>query len=133
MDKQKILQEVTYKAVRSGGAGGQHVNKVASKVELYFHLNNSEGLDIEQKELLLQKLATRLNKDGILVLKSDSDRSQFRNKENVTERLFELLEQGLIVPKVRKKKKVPRSVIEKRLQSKRDQSVKKENRRKPNY
>lgn len=87
-----IKSELTYKAIRSSGAGGQHVNKVSSKVSLQFDLQNSDGLTDEEKELLNKNIPTKLTKEGILLLSADESRSQFKNKELVTERLFDLLE-----------------------------------------
>lgn len=133
MDKDRIQSELQYKAVRSSGAGGQNVNKVSSKVELTFDLQNSCCFSEEEKARLNQKLATRLNKSGQLVLKSDEDRSQLKNKEIVTKRFFELIEKGLVVPKIRKATKVPRSIVEKRLKAKRNASEIKSSRRKPDF
>ncbi|NUY81517.1 aminoacyl-tRNA hydrolase [Flavobacterium sp. MAH-1] len=130
MDKDKIQSEFQYKAVRSSGAGGQNVNKVSSKVELIFNLQNSCCFTDEEKTRLFEKLATRLNKSGQLVLKSDEDRSQLKNKEIVTKRFFELIEKALHVPKIRKATKVPRAVVEKRLKTKRNASEIKQSRRK---
>lgn len=130
MDKERILQELQYKAVRSGGAGGQNVNKVSSKVELSFDLEKSNCFSGEEKELLKTKLSTRLTKSGILVLKSDEDRSQLKNKEIATKRFFEIIEQSLHVPKIRRATKIPRSVVEKRLKTKSANSELKQSRRK---
>lgn len=131
MDKEKIISELEYKAVRSSGAGGQNVNKVSSKVELSFDLGKSGCFDAEEKQRLEEKLASRLNKSGKLILKSDEDRSQLRNKEIVTRRFFELIEQALHVPKIRKATKVPRAVVEKRLKAKRNTSEIKQSRKRP--
>ncbi|RZJ66543.1 MAG: aminoacyl-tRNA hydrolase [Flavobacterium sp.] len=133
MDKDRISSELTYKAVRSSGAGGQNVNKVSSKVELSFDLEKSCCFSTEEKELLCEKLATRLTKSGILVLKSDEDRSQLKNKEIVTKRFFEIIAQALHVPKIRKATKIPRSVVEKRLRAKSSNSEIKQSRRKPEF
>lgn len=130
MDKDRLLTELQFKAVRSSGAGGQNVNKVSSKVELTFNLQHSESFSQEEKARLEEKLHTRLNKSGQLVLKSDEDRSQFRNKEIVTTRFFEFIEKALQVPKIRKATKVPRSVVEKRLKEKKNASEIKQSRRK---
>lgn len=130
MDKDKIQSELQYKAVRSSGAGGQNVNKVSSKVELTFDLQNSCCFTDEEKTRLQEKLSTRLNKSGQLVLKSDENRSQLKNKEIVTKRFFELIEKALHVPKIRKATKVPRAVVEKRLKTKRNASEIKQSRRK---
>lgn len=131
MEKEKIITELQYKAVRSSGAGGQNVNKVSSKVVLTFDLKNSEALTLEEKETITTKIATKLTSEELLILHCDEDRSQFKNKEIVTKRLFDLLVKALIKPKVRKETKVPRSVIEKRIKEKKNTSTIKNARRKP--
>ncbi len=133
MDLEKVKSEINFKAVRSSGAGGQNVNKVASKVVLTFTLNNSQGLSEEEKELLKIKLAPRLSSDFTLILNCDEDRSQLKNKTLITKRFFDLLKMALIVPKARKATKIPRSVIEKRIKAKRNTSLIKLNRRKPEF
>lgn len=133
MDADKILSEVSYKAVRSSGAGGQNVNKVSSKVVLTFDLNASQGLSDEEKALVQKNLATRLTLENLLILSADDDRSQLKNKSIVTQRFLELIQKALVVPKKRKPTKVPRSVIEKRIKAKRNQSEIKQNRRKLDY
>lgn len=133
MDKEKILQELNYKAVRSSGAGGQNVNKVSSKVILSFNLPESLALDAEEKMLLEEKLASRLTNDKVLILQCDEDRSQLRNKEIISRRFLQLIENALILPKQRRPTKVPRAVIKKRIQDKRNLSDKKQSRRKPDY
>lgn len=131
MDKEKIISELTYKAVRSSGAGGQNVNKVSSKVVLTFDLTNSQSLSEEEKELSQKKLKSKLTTEGILILNCDEDRSQLKNKAIVTKRFFEIIEKSLIVPKPRKVTKIPKSVIEKRLKEKSANSEIKQNRKKP--
>ncbi|GGK23211.1 aminoacyl-tRNA hydrolase [Yeosuana aromativorans] len=130
-NKDTLLQELTFKAVRSSGAGGQHVNKVSSKIELAFNLLESEVLSDLQKERLLKKLSSRLTKGHVLILQSDESRSQHKNKELVIKRFLDLIESGLKVPKKRIPTKIPKAVIKKRLKSKRQLSDKKANRRKP--
>src|SRR5690606_32371379 len=114
---------------RSSGAGGQHVNKVSSKVELLFNLNETVIFNEELKERLSNKLQNRLTKDGILMLQSDESRSQHKNKELVVQRFFELIEAALKVRKKRIPTKIPRTVIKKRLKSKRNLSDKKTTRK----
>lgn len=133
MDTEKIISELKFKAVRSSGAGGQNVNKVSSKIVLSFDLGNSKALSIEEIAILEEKLASRLTNDKILILNSDEDRSQLKNKEIAIKRLLLLLQQNLLVPKERKATKVPKGVIKKRIQSKRKLSEKKESRRKPDF
>ncbi|MBI3510067.1 MAG: aminoacyl-tRNA hydrolase [Bacteroidetes bacterium] len=124
-----LVCEATMKATRSGGAGGQHVNKVSSRMELYFDVRNSKLLSEEQKNILLEKLASRLTEEGILRLTEDGSRSQFENKENLIGKFYSLLENALKPVKKRKKTKLPKSVKEKRLQSKKKKSEKKKLRR----
>ncbi|SFB12117.1 ribosome-associated protein [Flavobacterium swingsii] len=132
METEKIINELTYKAVRSSGAGGQNVNKVSSKVVLSFDLQNSKALSEEEKELILNKLASRLTSENILILNCDEDRSQLKNKAIVTKRFLELIKNALIVPKIRKATKIPKSVIRKRIKDKKNISEVKNNRKKPN-
>jgi ribosome-associated protein len=133
MNTDTILKELDYKAVRSSGAGGQNVNKVSSKVVLSFNLPASQSLSEEEKALATQNLASKLTSDGILILQCDEDRSQLRNKDIVTKRFLAVMENALKVKKARKATKIPRSVIEKRIKAKRNQSEKKEGRRKPDF
>ena len=133
MDQEKIISELSFKAVRSSGAGGQNVNKVSSKVVLSFDLLNSKALSEDEKLLLEQNLEPRLTNDKILILNCDEDRSQLKNKEIVIKRFLQIINQNLIVPKERKATKVPKSVIKKRIQNKRNLSEKKQNRRKPDF
>ena len=131
MDKEALISELTYKAVRSSGSGGQNVNKVASKVVLYFDLEHSKVFSAEEKIRLKAFFKNRLNHQGVLIMSSDESRSQFRNKALVTQRLFKLLEEGLKEDKERKPTKIPRAVQRKRLETKRKQSEKKANRKPP--
>lgn len=131
MDKEIITKEISYKAVRSSGAGGQNVNKVSSKVVLTLDLSVSQGFSEEERELLLLKLQSKLTQENVLILNCDEDRSQLKNKTIVTKRLFTILQNALKVAKPRKATKTPRSVIEKRLKAKATKSVTKQNRRKP--
>ncbi|MER3375723.1 MAG: alternative ribosome rescue aminoacyl-tRNA hydrolase ArfB [Allomuricauda sp.] len=131
MNKQQVHSELQFKAVRSSGAGGQHVNKVSSKVELSFDVPASEGLSDVEKERLLQKLKTRITNDGVLMLQCDEARSQHKNKDLVVKRFFEVLKKGLAVPKKRKATKPTKSSIEKRLKSKKKAAEKKAKRKPP--
>ena len=132
MEKDKLITELQYKAVRSSGAGGQNVNKVSSKVVLSFDLKNSQALSEEEKWRLETKLAPRLTSHLVLILNCDEDRSQLKNKGIVTKRFLAIIEQGLHVPKIRKATKIPKSVIRKRIKDKKSVSDVKKNRRKPN-
>jgi ribosome-associated protein len=133
METEKIISELHYKAVRSSGAGGQNVNKVSSKVVLTFDLKNSQALTEEEKTLLETKLTSRLTSDLVLNLNCDEDRSQFKNKAIVTKRFLELIKNALIIPKVRKATKIPKSVIRKRIKDKKNVSEVKKNRRRPDF
>lgn len=133
MNQEQILNKLQFKAIRSSGPGGQHANKVSSKVELSFQIAASDGLTERQKKRLLLKLGNKLSKEGVLILQCDESRSQHKNKDLVIKRFFKLLEKSLIVPKARKKSKPTRSSIEKRLKSKKIASLKKINRSKPDY
>ncbi|SHI45918.1 alternative ribosome rescue aminoacyl-tRNA hydrolase ArfB [Flavobacterium terrae] len=133
MEREIILSEVQYKAVRSSGAGGQNVNKVSSKVVLSFSIEESQGLNDEEKEIIKQKLNSKLTTEFVLILNCDEDRSQLKNKEIVTKRFIDILEKALIKPKPRKKTKVPKSVIEKRLKEKKSNSEIKNNRKKLDF
>ncbi|KAB1156114.1 alternative ribosome rescue aminoacyl-tRNA hydrolase ArfB [Flavobacterium luteum] len=131
MEKEKIITELQFKAVRSSGAGGQNVNKVSSKVVLSFDLNSSKALSEEEKLQLENKLATRLTSDNMLILNCDEDRSQLKNKEIVTKRFLNIIAAGLVVPKIRKATKIPKSVIKKRIKDKKNLSEIKQLRKRP--
>lgn len=132
MKRELLLKELQFKAVRSSGAGGQHVNKVSSKIELSFDLKNSLAFTLEEKELLFKNLSTKLTKEGLLHISSSESRSQHANKEKAIKRLFTLIERSLVVPKKRKATKPSKAAIQKRLQNKQNQSHKKLLRKKPN-
>ena len=125
-----LLQEVTFKMSRSGGKGGQNVNKVSSKVELNFNISTSALFSDEQKQLLLQKLANRINSNGILQIITEEERSQYLNKVRSMEKLNQILTKALYQPKLRKPTKPKRSSIEKRLKAKLVNAQKKITRRK---
>jgi ribosome-associated protein len=128
---EKLIKELNFKATRSSGAGGQHVNKVSSKIELFFDLENSAEFSEEQKKLLLKNLVTRLTKENILLLTCDESRSQHKNKELVIKRFLEIITQGLIIPKKRKPTKPSKSSIRKKAENKKKTSFKKVLRKKP--
>lgn len=133
MEKDKLISELQFKAVRSSGAGGQNVNKVSSKVVLSFDVKNSNAFSNEEKLLLVTNLSSRLTNDHILILNCDEDRSQLKNKEIVIKRFLAIIKQGLYIPKIRKATKIPKSVIRKRLKDKKNLSETKKNRKKPEY
>lgn len=131
MDAERIISELTFKAVRSSGSGGQNVNKVSSKVVLSFNVFTSQSLSEEEKTRITEKLKTKLTSDGILLLNCDEDRSQLKNKEIVAKRFLKLIQNALVIPKERKATKIPRAVIEKRIKEKRTISEIKQNRKRP--
>ncbi|RXP45160.1 aminoacyl-tRNA hydrolase [Lutibacter sp. HS1-25] len=131
MIAENLIKELKFKTVRSGGAGGQHVNKVSSKVELIFDLQNSVELSSEEKELLLKNLQNKLTKEQVLLLNCDESRSQHKNKEIVIDRFLQIIANGLKVQKKRKASKPTKSSIQKRLDKKKKQAYKKAFRSKP--
>jgi len=131
VDKAKIIQELQFKAVRSSGAGGQHVNKVSTKIELAFDLDNSKALSYLEKEHLLLKLSNRLTKENVFLLQCDESRSQHKNKELAIKRFLDVIDSALKVPKKRKATKPSKASVERRLQSKKKAAQKKANRGKP--
>jgi len=129
--KTELQKETTYKASRSGGKGGQNVNKVSSKVELLFSVDNSLLFTDEEKQLLNEKLQSRFNKDGLVQVICDEERSQYLNKEKAVERLMVLLIKALHKPKNRKATKPSKAAKAARLNTKRIHAEKKESRRRP--
>ena len=133
MDRNQLLSELTYKATRSSGAGGQHVNKTSTRVELYWSLENTQAFSEYEVSRLREKLSHRLTKDGELQLASQDTRSQHRNKEAVTKRFFSLLEVAIIPPVFRKKRRPSKLAKLKRLKAKKKHAEKKANRKKPDF
>jgi len=131
LDIETLHNELKYTASRSSGPGGQHANKVSSKVQLSFDLENSNAFTDEEKQTLFNNLKTKLTKENSLIITSDESRSQHKNKEIVTDRFFGVIKKGLIVPKERKATKPKRASIKKRLDKKKKLAYKKALRRKP--
>lgn len=126
--KADLLREATFKMSRSGGKGGQNVNKVSSKVELNFDIKASSLFSDEQKQRILQKSANRINSKGILQIITEEERSQYLNKIRSVEKLIQIFIKALHQPKLRKATKPKRSSVEARLKSKLANAQKKINR-----
>lgn len=126
---EQILSELDFRTSKSSGPGGQHVNKVSTRVTLLFSVADSSALSDNQKELILGKLKNRISNDGILSLSCDETRSQVKNKEIVIERFKVLIENAIKPIKKRKPTKPTKSSIEKRLKLKKQKSDKKTSRK----
>lgn len=133
MDKNLLLSELTYKATRSSGAGGQHVNKTSTRVELYWSIFESKAFTADKILRLREKLHNRITKEGMIILASEKSRSQHKNKVDVTNRFLALIQANLVEPKIRKRTTPSRASKLKRLSNKKAHSEKKANRRKPDY
>lgn len=125
-----IEQELQFSFSRSGGPGGQHVNKTSTQVELRFHVSASEYLSESEKQRILHKLKNRITQEGELILTSSGTRSQMKNREEALEKFYQLLEQALRKPKKRKPTKPSKAAKKKRLEKKK-QHAEKKSRRKP--
>ena len=128
--KIEVSKEMQFHAARSGGKGGQNVNKVETMVEGYFHIADSALLSDDQKRILLQKLGTKLNSEGFLQVRSQVHRSQLENKLEVIRKMHQLLEKALIPVKKRIATKASKASKEKRLEAKKKLSGHKANRKK---
>jgi ribosome-associated protein len=115
-------EELTFTASRSSGPGGQHVNKVSSRITLWFDLINSPSLSPEDKELIAERLSSRIGKDGILRVTVQSTRSQLTNRELAVERFVELLRAALYRLPIRRKTRVSKATKERRLEEKKQRS-----------
>ena len=131
MDVKLLLKEITYTAVRSGGPGGQHANKVSSKVILHFNLKATKALSDAQKITASHQLSSKLSKEGVLTLTCDDSRSQHENKGIVTQRFLRLMRSATKRPKKRIATKISKAVKTKRLESKKKMAIKKSLRQKP--
>lgn|SRR5690606_12327195 len=128
--KEELLPFIQFKTSRSGGSGGQNVNKVSTKVELLFDFSNATIFSEEEKVIISKKLHSRIQSDRLIQVISQESRSQLKNKEIAVNKLYFLLEHALKVQKPRKATKPSKNSIQRRLTSKRNQALKKMNRNK---
>ena len=133
MDTSRLQSELQYQFARSGGAGGQNVNKVATKAELRFNVRQSTVLTDEERAILEEKLASKLTTEGELVLTHQTERTQLANKEKVTKKFYRLIEKAFEKPKPRKATKPSRSAIDERISSKKRKGEVKEKRKKVDF
>ncbi len=127
--KESLLREITFKTSRSGGKGGQNVNKVSSKVELNLNIESSLLFSDKQKQNILDKLSNKITAEGVLRIVTEENRSQLKNKERSLNKLVALLKGALHEVKMRKATKPGKSIIEKRLKHKQATALKKISRR----
>ena len=131
LNASQLVSELAFTTSRSSGPGGQNVNKVNTKVTVSFDVPRSEILTAEEKEILQIKLASRLTKEGVLILSSQDKRSQLQNKEAVMAKLDEILVKALTPKKKRKATKPSKTSVQKRINQKKQHSDKKKWRQKP--
>lgn len=132
-NREAFFREFKFQTSRSSGPGGQHVNKVSSRVELRFNLRETQLLNDDDKSILYHKLATRISQDDILSIVVQADRSQLKNKQSAIEKFFDLLTQAFTPVKKRRPTKPSRRARERRLKTKRLDSEKKTRRQSPGW
>ncbi|MBC3788173.1 alternative ribosome rescue aminoacyl-tRNA hydrolase ArfB [Spirosoma utsteinense] len=130
MNPTQLLADVQYQFARSGGAGGQNVNKVATKAELRFSVRDSALLTDPQRTVLLEKLANKLTTEGELVLTHQTERTQLGNKEKVTKKFLKLIGKAFETPKPRRATKPSKSAVAERISNKKHKGDIKANRKK---
>lgn len=129
--KERLISELAFSSTRSGGPGGQHVNKVSTKIELRFRITDSAVLTVEQKSLLFKKLSKKLTLEGELLITSQNTRSQLKNKEDAIAKFLEVLEKAL-KPRKRRIPTRPSGIsIKKRIDDKKRLATKKILRKRP--
>lgn len=133
MDPTQLYSELQFQFARSGGKGGQNVNKVASKAELYFDIPNSAVLTIDEKAVLLDKLSNKLTSEGVLILYHQTERSQLANREKVTEKFYQLIRKAFEKPKPRKATRPTKASREEKLAEKKKRGEVKERRKKVDF
>jgi ribosome-associated protein len=131
LQERKLEDECVFNATRSSGPGGQHVNKVNTKIELRFDVNKSTRLSDEEKQTIITRLTQKISEDGTLIITAQDSRSQFKNKQTAIKKFYQLLEDALKKKRKRIPVKIPTVQKEKRLEEKKQRAEKKAMRKPP--